>query len=352
MNFHGGQFQREDVIDFSVNIPELEYPEGFEDVIKKALYQIKKYPEIDGISSKKAIAGYNDVDLDQIVLGNGATDLIYLMSRALDIQNATIIQPTFTEYSRAMILNNVEIHHYHLKPENNFMLNKDDLLHHLAKTNSDLLILCNPNNPTGTFIEMDVIEEIMLNVQNKDMMLMIDESFIDFVSGYRVDWNRESLNALIKSNSVVVIRSMTKNFMIPGIRTGYAIGSKKIIAAMNRIKEPWSINALALACIPFFLKQNRFLSDLRNWCHDELEFMLSSLRELEHLTVFESSANFILFRLDKESTNDFMSSVIEGGAYIRPCEDFEGLDRRYYRIALRSREDNIKLLKIIMEAIQ
>ncbi len=352
MNFHGGQFHRENVIDFSVNIPELEYPEGFEEVIKEALLQMRKYPDIDGLASKNVIAGYNNTEVDQIVLGNGATELIYLMSRAVDIKIATIIQPTFTEYERALVQNKVDVRYYHLEPENDFKLDKDELVQHLIGTNSDLLVLCNPNNPTGTFIEMDTIEYILLGVQNKKMKLMIDESFMDFVSDYRFDRHRDRLNALMKSHSILVIRSMTKNFMIPGIRTGYAIGSNKIIAAMNKLKEPWSINALALACIPFLLRQNNYLDDLRTWCHGELRFMLSKLNAIDQLTVFDSTANFILFRLDIGSPKEFMSSIIDGGAYIRTCEDFEGLDQRYFRIALKSREDNNKLIKLIMEALK
>jgi len=352
VNFHGGQFHRKDVIDFSVNIPELEYPDGFEEIVKNALLQIRKYPDIEGKSSKNAIASYNDVEVDQIVLGNGATELIYLMSRAVEIKNATIIQPTFTEYNRALVQNNVEVNHFYLKPENEFKLHKDDLVRYLNKTNSDLLVLCNPNNPTGTFIEMDTIEDIVRTVQNKDMILMIDESFMDFVSDYRLDRHQERLNALMKNWPVLIIRSMTKNFMIPGIRTGYAIGSKTIVAAMNKLKEPWSLNVLALECIPFLLKQSEYLDGLRTWCNEELSFMLSNLNAIGQITVFESSANFILFRLDIGSPHKFMSSIIDGGAYIRTCDDFEGLDHRYFRIALRNREDNTKLIKLIMEAIQ
>ncbi|MBE0450239.1 MAG: aminotransferase class I/II-fold pyridoxal phosphate-dependent enzyme [Clostridia bacterium] len=351
MNFHGGQFHRENVSDFSVNIPELEFPLGFEEVIKDALLQVRKYPDIDGMNAKKSIAEYNDTEVDQIVLGNGATELIYLMSRALDIKRATIIQPTFTEYERALVQNNVDVKHYYLKPENDFKLDKDELVQHLIRTSSDLLVLCNPNNPTGTFIEMDTIEAILLRVKKSGLMLMIDESFMDFVSDYRFDQHRDRLNVLMKSHSILVIRSMTKNFMIPGIRLGYAIGSKKIISAMNKLKEPWSINGLALACIPFLLGQNNYLVDLRNWCQGEFCFMLSKLNEIEQLTVFESTTNFILFRLDMGSPKEFMSSIIKGGAYIRTCEDFEGLDHRYFRIALRNREENIKLIKLIMEAI-
>lgn len=352
MNFHGGQYHQKDVIDFSVNIPELEYPDGFEEVVKNALIQIRKYPDIDGKSAKIAIANYNDVGMDQIVLGNGATELIYLMSRSVKIKSATIVQPTFTEYNRALVQNNVEVNHFYLKQENEFKLDKDALILHLIKTNSDLLVLCNPNNPTGTFIEMDVIEDIVRSVQNKDMILMIDESFMDFVSNYRFDRHQERLNALMKSQPILIIRSMTKNFMIPGVRTGYAIGSKKIVSSMNILKEPWSLNALALACIPFLLQQSNHLDALRSWCHSEHQFMRSKLNEVDQITVFESSANFILFRLDIGSPHKFMSSIIKGGAYIRPCEDFEGLDQRYFRIALRNREDNIKLLKLILEAIQ
>lgn len=352
MNFHGGQFQQRNIIDFSVNIPQLEYPMGFENMIRNALLEIKKYPDIEGTTAKIAIAQYNDIEADQIVLGNGATELIYLMSRAVDIKKATIIQPTFTEYNRALVQNNVEVSHFNLNPDSGFELDTKSLIQHLDETDSDLLVLCNPNNPTGNHIDMDLIEEILQKVVNKEIMLMIDESFMDFVSDYCSDLHRKKLNALMQIQPVLVIRSLTKNFMIPGIRTGYALGSKKIITAMNRLKEPWSLNTLALECIPFLLQQNEYLIDLRMWCHEELKFVLTELNRVEHMTIFKSSANFVLFRLDKGSPQEFMASIIEGGAFIRPCDDFEGLDHRYFRIALRNREDNIKLIKLIMEAVK
>lgn len=351
MNFHGGQFNQNGVIDFSVNVPTLKYPAGFDELLKESLLQINKYPEIEGMASKNAIARYNKIELDQIVIGNGATELIYLMSRAMNFKVATIIQPTFTEYNRALIQNGVEVHHYLLKSENNFIMDQDKLIEHLDQTSSDLLVICNPNNPTGTFIELDVIEHILLNVQNKQLMLMIDESFIDFVSGIDLEQHMERLKAMMNHHQVLIIRSLTKNFMIPGIRVGYAVGSRNIITSMNKLKEPWSINILALSCIPFLLEQQLYLNDLKTWCQTEHDFVLSKLNEIDQITAFEGTANFILFRLDVGSPKQFMSNIINGGVYIRPCDDFEGLDQRFFRIALRNREDNMKLIKLIMEAI-
>jgi threonine-phosphate decarboxylase len=340
-------------MDFSVNIPELDYPGGFDEMIKNALLQIRKYPDIDGMNAKKAIAEYNDIGADQIVLGNGATELIYLMSRAIDITKATIVQPTFTEYNRALIQNNVEVSHYYLDPELGFELDVQNLIQHLDDTGSDLLVLCNPNNPTGNLIAMDSVEEILLSVRNTELMVMIDESFMDFVRDYEHDQHQQRINALIKKHSLMVIRSLTKNFMIPGIRIGYAIGSQNMVIKMNQLKEPWTINAFALESIPFLLKQNDYLKALREWCHSELLYLSSNLSVIDGLTIYESAANFLLFRLDKGSVERFMSSMIKGGIYIRPCNDFEGLDHRYFRTTLRKRIDNsqlIKLIKLIMEA--
>ncbi len=359
MNFHGGYFGKEKLKDFSVNIPTLPYPNGLKELLIDEIEGLVRYPEIDGITAKQAISASIGVDDSQIILGNGATELIYLYARSTGIKKAVILEPTFTEYRRALELNEIDVVSFsyldQIKQDGNISsinLNEEAFAEAVAEKlrgeSADLLVLCNPNNPTGHYYEAAWIESVIEKSGIEHLKVFIDESFSDFLKSEikeRIEIKPS------ESNHVFLLRSMTKNFEVPGLRIGYGIGNRDTILKMSKYKEPWSLNAFALKSIPFFLKQQAHLEMLQKWSNDECNCMMDTLKKVQELTVFEGYANFVLIKVKDGFGDVTFKALIDRGYYLRRCEDFEGLGKDYFRIALRSNAENVALATVIGEVI-
>lgn len=348
MNHHGGQKKGDGFTDFSVNIPKIEFDARFKNLVMSSIETLYDYPEIDGITAKRALAESLCVDLDEIIIGNGATELIYLTARALKLKKIMILQPTFTEYARAFSLVETQLVHVYLKESHStFEIDMDKLSSQINELNCEALMLCNPNNPTGTFYTCDQLLALLDKVKISNFLLMIDESFIEFCESY------SSMAQLMKTGRVLVIRSMTKTYRVPGLRIGYMIGPKQVIKSIQKFKEPWSLNSIALKSIPYFLSETRYLKDLREWCLLERSFLLNQLSLIKELKVFQSYANFLLLRYEGEDLKGFFEAIEEEYMHVRTCLDFMGLDERYFRISVQDRTTNQlfieKMNKVIRE---
>lgn len=357
MNFHGGYFGDKALIDFSVNIPPLSYPEGLKELMMETFDNLRRYPEIDGVSSKQAISEKTGFDLNEIILGNGATELIYLFSRSVGVKRALILEPTFTEYRRALELNGVEVLSFSLLDyvtthgkkstiDMNHPMLVSDIVNSIKENNVDLLVICNPNNPTGHLYTRDFVKDILNAIKNENFKIFIDESFLDFVP----DEKRLTCEILKEDlDKVFLLRSMTKNFEVPGLRIGYGLCHKNVIELMKRYKEPWSLNAYALAAIPFLIHQDDHLSYIRKWCKSESDYLASEFDTIEEINYYKGNANYLLIKIPKILESSFFDEMVGKNIYLRKCEDFRGLGKSYYRIAIRERNENEKLVNAIKE---
>ncbi|GAU77343.1 histidinol-phosphate transaminase [Fusibacter sp. 3D3] len=359
MNFHGGYFGSEGVIDFSVNIPPLSYPEGLKELMLDTFEELRKYPEIDGVSARDAIAHRTGYQSDEIILGNGATELIYLYSRSIGVSKALILEPTFTEYRRALELNHVDVAVFSLldfvKAEGNQLsIAVDDvklleqIIYTIVNQKIELLVLCNPNNPTGHLYSRAFVEQIMDGVNDPNFKIFIDESFLDFVSYDKLALSNLQMKGL---KSVFLLRSMTKNFEVPGLRIGYGLSDTETIDKMKRYKEPWSLNAFALKAIPFLVNQEGHIERIKKWCESESNFIARQLSEIEGLSYYKGEANYFLIQIPDSMHLTFFDRMLKSKIYLRKCEDFIGLGKSYFRIAIRERAENIILVNAIKEVL-
>ena len=245
MNKHGGYFgeEKKKVIDFSVNINPLGVPEKLISELKESLTELVRYPEIDGESAKKTLAEKLNVEKECLILGNGATELIYLFARAVRPEKVLIVQPTFTEYDRAFELNGGTVINFTTDEQKDFSIDTYKLINELDRIKPKVLVICNPNNPTGIFTDREIFTPVLDKLKEIGAYLFIDESFIDFT-------DRQPYAPLIDSYQIFILRSMTKTYAIPGLRLGYGLASKEIITEMIKIKEPWTINSLSLSSVP------------------------------------------------------------------------------------------------------
>lgn len=344
MNKHGGYYGKnaDTIIDFSVNINPLGISQRVIDYLTKSLNNLNKYPEINSRSSCKYISEKLGLKENEVILGNGAIELIYLYAMAIKPQKVMIIQPTFNEYERAVKLAGSEIIHFKRKEQDKFKLDIDSLVYELKKYKPDILIICNPNNPTGGLMEKKDLISILEVLEQLDSTLFLDESFIDFAP-------ENSLHQLINIYPIFIIKSMTKYYAVPGIRLGYGIGNQEIIKKMNKYKIPWSVNSLAAGIVPIVMEDSNYHNKTMTWYRNEREYMGRELRKIDKITLYPSCANFYLIKIHEDI--DLKGELLKRGIFIRDCTDFYGLNEKYYRIALKGHKDNIKLIKELRDIL-
>ncbi|MBU4440415.1 MAG: aminotransferase class I/II-fold pyridoxal phosphate-dependent enzyme [Acetobacterium sp.] len=342
MNKHGGyQGKDKKMLDFSVNINPLGIPEGIREKLIAGIDELVKYPEITGISAIQKIADDLAVLPDNIILGNGAIELIYLFARSMGPGKALIVQPTFNEYERALTLYGWEVVHHILNEENNFTINPESLAAVIRSEKPQSVFLCNPNNPTGRAYSNGFIRE-MLEHSSPEITWFLDESFMDFSE------ETGSLSLVKEAKkSVFILKSLTKFYALPGLRIGYGVGVTPIIEKMESFKEPWTINALGLIAATGVYNEKDYAQKTKTYIHGERQRVFNALSQIKTLKVYPSGADFHLCRLLTGTVAELQIDLEKAGMSLRTCEDFMGLDHSYFRIAIKKEADNTKLLTFL-----
>lgn len=329
----------EDVIDFSASIN----PLGMSQLTKKGITDhldtVLHYPEQFADTLASEIAKFHDIPERCVLAGNGSTELIYLIPRAFKPKKALMVIPTFSEYRNALELVGCDTDTFLLSEENRFKLEVERLIGAL-EGRYDILYICNPGNPTGALVSKDAILEIIDKASSYGTLCIVDEAFIDFTEDESVK------KAAIERTNLIVLRSMTKFFGIPGMRVGFAISSKENIDRMMVYKEPWSINSLGSIAAIESLKDTGYMEESRRFVEKERDYLLSGLADIHWLKPFPSVANYILVRIDREGLDGdaLFDMLAKKGLLIRSCTSFEGLGNKFFRIAVRKREDNERLV--------
>ncbi|MCT4688885.1 pyridoxal phosphate-dependent aminotransferase [Vallitalea sp.] len=340
MNKHGGYYGNSDIIDYSVNINPLGLTDNIRETIISSIDNICKYPDIGGTSAKEAVAKHINVGSNKIIMGNGASELIYLFARALKPKKVLIIEPTFNEYRRAFLLAGSEIDDYVLDSDDDFRFNEDMFSRKMEAFQPDVVILCNPNNPTGKYLGLEMMSEIVDIVKRENSFLFIDESFVEF-TGY------EPIGNSIDYEHIFSLRSMTKYYAVPGLRIGYGVTNDKIIEKMEEYKEPWTMNTFALDIVPKVIGDKSFCVKVNRWVKIEREYMYEGLSNVRNLKVYKSYSNFFLCKLNYLSGNMLNLELLKDNMYVRVCDDFKSLDEGFVRIGIKRHVDNEKMVSIL-----
>lgn len=326
------------VHDFSSNINPLGIPDSVKDAYHQSLPVISKYPDAHAEELHKAIAQIHHLSTENVLSGNGSISLIDLVIRSLKPQRALLIEPCFNEYRRLLKLSGANIDHIVLKEEDGFQLPFEEIVNKLNGT--DIFILGHPNNPTGTSLSKNQLLSIAEEASRKGKVILVDEAFID----WRLD---DSVMEYVRIYpSIVVLRSLTKFYSLAGIRSGYACAHEEVINKMRFFQETWSCNALAQKMSLAALSDKEFQAKSIHWFREENDFMLEALKQIATIKVYPSKANFFLCKMIKpEITETFWQSMSRSGIYLRGADDFIGLDRSYFRVALKTREENCYFLE-------
>ncbi len=347
---HGGKHYLQSsntLIDFSTSVNPLGPSPRVKEVIVKSIDAIAEYPDNSCRRFRRAAAEYIGVDDSCIVVGNGSSELIYLIADAFLAKDDTalIIQPTFSEYERASIKNSAKVEHLSLPLGFEFKGEHIDMLdEHM--NGARLLFICNPNNPTGSVIEREMLLRIVERAYDKGVMVVLDECFMEFSS---VDC---SLARYVEEfNNLIVLRSLTKAFGFAGLRLGYCLADSKLASVLADAKVPWSVNALAEAAGVEALNDREYIEMSKVILSRERDYMHRMLEGIGYYPL-RSSVNFFLVRIhDGMNSTLLRDKLLHKGMLVRDCSNFHGLeDGRYIRIAPRLRAEN-ELLIDAMEGI-
>jgi threonine-phosphate decarboxylase len=337
--------QPTEILDFSANINPLGVPNSFRKALIENITMIENYPDPHYQQLIQGIGKYHQISTNYITVGNGATEIIFSIISALKPKNALILAPTFAEYERALMKVNCEVHTYLLKEELDFVVDEGFLK--TLDVGIDLVILCNPNNPTGQMIHPEIMDQILDKCRELRINLMVDEAFNEFLD---CPEERSMISRIESYKNLYIIRSLTKFFALPGLRIGYGIsGNMDILQKVVGVKEPWTINSFAALAGEIVVEDQAYIRSSKAWIDGEREFLFRGLQGITPIKVYRPEANYIFLRVMDDHHTSLKEKLLEKRILIRSCGNYENLDGTYFRVAIKDREANEKLLKALRE---
>ncbi len=335
------------LIDFSTSINPLGFSKKAEKKLRQDLSAVLHYPDPQCTELRRALAQFHGLAEEQISIGAGSTEFIYALPRFLQIQHPLIVTPGCSEYERALEISpgrgGANIHYMETHEEDGFELNVDRLLFALT-LGYDALYLANPNNPTGILIDRGDLQRILAQAERKKVWFILDEAFIDFVEG-------ESLKKkAVSSSRLIILRSLTSFFALPGLRVGYLISNAGVMAEFSRSREPWTVNALAQIGAIVSLQDDRYITRTKEFIAPERARLIHGLRGIPGFVPYPAAANYLLVQIHPTlnlNAAELQEKLVPHGILIRDCRSFHHMGPYFFRIAVRSRKENNTLLKAL-----
>lgn len=347
-NVYSAGVHNPEVVDFSANIN----PLGLSDSIKKSILDnmesLVHYPDPTGTLLKQAISVHYGVDADRLILGNGAVELMYIYFHCCSPKNVLIPVPSFSEYERAAMAADCHIERLYMDKEQDFTLDRTALMELLPK--ADAVIMGNPNNPTGELITRDDLETIIATAAKSETDVLVDESFLDFLSS---DKDYTVMDLVGTYPNLLVLRSMTKFFAIPGLRLGFGVANNELMDKMEPGRDPWNVNLLAQMAGVAALKDKTYQMDSRQIILGCIDYLYRTLSSIEGLRVYKPSVNFILVSVEETgiTSTEFVKAMGDRGILVRDCCNYPGMDNYHVRFAVRLMEENEKLIETIKRVL-
>lgn len=338
---HGGDIYRNEVhMDFSVNVNPLGMPEGMEEALCAAVKSCGNYPDPSAEKLYYTISHMLLLPKEYLLFGNGASELFMAIVHGLKPGKTVIFVPSFYGYEYVAKAGGGEVVYYPLLEANQFQ--PDEGLLEALTEDVNLLFLANPNNPTGKLIEPMYLERLLDICKQKGITVVLDECFIEFCEG-----TQSMLPKIDQYENLIVVRAFTKIYAIPGVRLGYLVCKNQVL--MDKIKcqlPEWNLSAFAQAAGEVCEGQEAFIHQTVEYVKKERIYLSQKLKKLG-LLVYSGEANFILVYSEKM----LYEGLLEHGILIRDCENFRGLSKGFYRIAVKSRKENEALLKALEKIV-
>ena len=351
-HFHGSDLEKieqiygirkEDIVSFSANVNPLGISPKLREHLAKHIDCITTYPDREYSSLRQCMADYVGTEKENIIVGNGSTELISLFIQIEHPKKAMILGPTYSEYEREVSLGGGKFEYFPLKEEEDFKLNLPALLEALTP-DVGMFVACNPNNPTGTAIRTEEMRQILAHCKKIGASVMIDETYIEFS-----DILPEicSIPLVKEFDNLFVIRGTSKFFAAPGIRLGYGVSSNQTF--LDRFKtntNPWSVNSLADFIGQHIFTDFEFHKKTQTLVSEERRKAFAELSTWKNIKAYPSEANFILLKLktDRITAHELFEKCIQKKMLIRDASSFTFLDESYLRFCILSPEHNAALL--------
>jgi threonine-phosphate decarboxylase len=349
---HGGQLRQlaarygipaERLFDFSSNINPAGPPSSVTTAIQRALEDsstLVMYPDLELIELKQAIAEHCHLQQENVAVANGFVPLLTAALRSLTIKRCLLPVPSFSEYRNSLENNSVSVIPYHLSLDQDFPYVPDTILDALLKHSCDAILLANPQNPSGAICDADSMRLLIDMAAQHGITVLLDEAFIDYCPA------RSLVQCSIEQINVIVFRSVTKFFAIPGLRVAYMVSKASNVYAMNRFIAPWPITGFASDAVCAALRDRAYAEESRLANDRRRSWLEQELARL-NIATYPSSANFLLLRFSAEVDVSLLweKMIVEEQVVLRSCANFEGLAPGHLRIAVRSERENERLIR-------
>ncbi len=335
--FHGSTTAN--VLDFSTNTYPVRLPDDVVDAIEGSIRDAGRYPESDSKTLREKIADHVGVSPRNIIVGNGSTELIRLISFCFR-GNSFIPQPTYSEYEFSNRLYGNNISFSRIREENEFLFDEETLR---VPAGTDLVFLCNPNNPTGRRIPKKLLLPF---IEGLESLLVLDEVYYEISDSYTLAGEVPGFDNLI------VLRSLTKSYGLCGLRLGYAVADEEIIKVLDKARPPWNVNAIAqkaaAACI-----DHPYLKEIKKEARKSKVKLRQGLRKFP-LKIYPSETNLVLINIKETgySSPQLTELLLCKGVYVRDCSTFHHLDENYIRVGVKTPAENKILVEKIGEVLE
>jgi threonine-phosphate decarboxylase len=354
--FHGGNLWRisekygiplSQIIDFSVSINPLGTPEKAMKSIREHVRLVKNYPPPNAEQLIEKLAKYAGAKIDNIIVGNGTTEIIHTFVHVfLEKNQKTLIPaPTFGEYAVATLKAGGQPFFWKCDSETGFLLDLRKLAD-LISDDTKIVFLCNPNSPTGTLLKKSGVLDFIRKANDKNVLVFLDEAYFEFVE----DEKRYSMTEYVEHfDNLFVLRSLTKFFGLSGLRIGFGVASPEMIELLRKGQVPWSVNTLAMFAAEAAVEDTAFIEKSRACTFRSKKQLQKLLQEIPWVKVYPSEANFFLCEIKKTNlTSAQVKDALERkGVLIRDCSNFEGLNNKFFRVAVKKSHENRKLVELL-----
>jgi threonine-phosphate decarboxylase len=360
---HGGnaafEAGREGIVDLSANINPLGMPEGVHGAIIRAIDECLRYPDSFSSELRDRIAAFEGVSSESVFCGNGASDIIFRLPRAIKAKSVLLSAPTFSDYERAASSFGAQVIHHTLTAANGFTLDQS-FIEAVRRSRPSLIFVCNPNNPTGRLVQRNLIEELLQCCEKTGSWLAVDECFLDFSDQAEAYTSKVFL---AKHPRLLIIKAFTKLFAMPGVRLGYLLASdSSLIEELYFHGGDWAVSNLAQAAgiaalkdAPAFIRETvEYVRAERNNIEDELVAL--------GFQVFPAAANYVFFRCPQAGLAgqagaasqhtrqfDLFTQLDVQDIRIRSCGNYPGLDDSYFRVAVSKQDDNRRFISAVQK---